>query len=69
MANKTEKSMAYDAGRAALSEPPDRRTPDACPFPADTEERSEWLRGLSDALDEAPDPTDLRRAIKEAQSP
>lgn len=67
MANKTEKAAAYDAGRAAITEPPERRGPDACPFPPGTDERSAWLSGLADAVDEQPDPAELRKAIREAQ--
>ena len=69
MANKHEKELAYEAGRRALlTEPPERRTPDACPFPEGTDERAEWLRGFSEALDDQPDPTDLKRAVKEARA-
>lgn len=67
MATKAEKSLAYEAGRVAITEPPERRSPEACPFPPGSEERTEWLRGLIGALDEQPDPAELRRALKEAQ--
>lgn len=68
MTTKNERALAYDAGRAAISEPPDRRHPDACPFPVGSDERAEWLRGLGDALDEQPDVTALRKAVTEAQA-
>ena len=66
-ATEKARSMAYEAGRAAMSEPPERRTPDACPF-ADGEERAEWLRGFADAVDEQPDPAELKRKIREARA-
>ena len=68
MANKTEKQLAYDAGQAAITEPPGRRGPAACPFPAGSEERDEWLSGFADAVDDQPDPGDLRKALREARS-
>ena len=61
------KKLAYEAGHHALSEPPERRTPNACPFDVDSEERAEWLRGFGDALDEQPDISALRQAVKEAR--
>lgn len=68
MANKTEKQLAYDAGRAVLTEPPERRNADACPFPLGSEEREAWLDGFADALDEDTlDPAALRKQIKEAR--
>lgn len=67
MANKEDRQLAYDAGRAALSEPPERRSIDACPFSEGTDERGEWLRGFADALDEQPDVSALRRQIREAR--
>lgn len=66
MASKAEKEAAYTAGRANLSEPGGRVGPDACPFPVGSEERAEWLRGLKEALDERPDPAELRQALREA---
>lgn len=60
-------TKAYNAGRAAISEPPERQTPDACPFPLGTEERVQWLQGLGDAMDERPDPGDVKAALKEAR--
>jgi ribosome modulation factor len=65
MAKKTEKQLAYEAGRAMASEPPVRRNPGACPFEADTDERAEWLRGFSDAIEEQPSVADLQKQIKE----
>lgn len=59
--------LARDAGRAAyLTEPPDRRHPDACPFEPGTDERAAWLEGFEEALDEATHPDELRKALKEA---
>jgi hypothetical protein len=58
------KRLAYDAGRAAFtSEPPERRTPDGCPFsPIDEPElRAQWLDGFADALDAEPDRSAIRR--------
>lgn len=62
-------STAYDAGRAAITEPPERRGPHACPFsPIDhPEERLEWLQGLSDAIDEQPSIDDLKAELKKAK--
>jgi hypothetical protein len=66
MAKKTAKQMAYEAGRfCASSEPPERRTPASCPAPPDTDERTEWLRGFSDAIQEQPSTADLLKQIKE----
>jgi ribosome modulation factor len=60
--------LAYEAGRAAHTEPPERRHPDACPFPAGDPQREQWLAGFSDVLDEQPDPAELRRAVKAASA-
>jgi ribosome modulation factor len=67
VATKKALTLAYNAGRAALSEPPERRSADACPF-GPGEERDEWLRGFEDALDEQPDPAELKRQIREAKA-
>ncbi len=63
---KQEHALAYAAGTAAMTEPPERRTPDACPFPVGSDERAEWLRGLSDALDAEPDRPTLRKELDDA---
>lgn len=68
MANKIEKELAYDAGKSAFSEPVERRSVDSCPFAPGTDEREEWLRGFSDALEEQHDVADLRRSLKEART-
>jgi ribosome modulation factor len=65
MATQREKDLAYEAGQAALSEPPERRTVEACPFAEGTEERAEWLAGFDDALE---DQSDLRKKIKAARA-
>ncbi len=66
MATETDKELAYAAGQAALTEPGDRRSVDACPFSVidNPEERSEWLRGFADALDAS---GELRAALAAAQ--
>jgi hypothetical protein len=67
--NKQEQSLAYEAGRtAALTEPPDRRHPNACPFPAGSDEANAWLDGFESVLDEQPDPAELRRALRTARA-
>lgn len=59
--------MARLAGEtAATNEPHDRRTPDACPFEVGTEERTAWLEGFADALEEQPDPVKLAKAGRAA---
>lgn len=63
-------NLAYEAGRRAFeTEPPDRRTPDACPFDPrhEGDERAAWLDGFEAALDDATHPDDLRKALKEAR--
>lgn len=60
--------LAYTAGRAAADEPADRRSVDSNPFEPGTSEATAWLTGFGDALDEAPDPAKLRKAIEEAKS-
>lgn len=69
MATKADKELAYEAGRAVMSEPPERRKVDACPFsPLDhPEERAEWLAGFSDALEEQEDLSAVKAALKEAR--
>lgn len=67
MATKRDKELAYDAGRAVMSEPPERRTISACPFPDGSEERAEWLQGFDDALSEQEDLSEVRKALKEAK--
>lgn len=70
MASKTAKELAYDAGRTAFeNEPADRRSLEACPFsPIDhPDERQAWLEGFSDALEEQPDLTSLRKELKAAR--
>ena len=67
MATKDEQRLAYEAGRAVLSEPPERQSIDACPFPEGTPERAEWLRGFSEALDEAPPVDDLKKQLRAAR--
>ena len=68
MATKNELELAHKAGyRAASTEPPDRRHPDACPFPPGTEERASWLEGFQASLDEAPS-QDLRSDLSDAIS-
>ena len=66
MASKSDKALAYEAGRQALSEPSERRTVDACPFSAldNPDERAEWLQGFADALEEA---GDLKKALAAAK--
>lgn len=64
MATKTDKELAYEAGRNAMTEPPERRSVVACPFPEGTDERAEWLAGFEDALD---DTADLKAALKAAR--
>lgn len=64
MATKLDKELAYEAGRNVLTEPSERRSVDACPFPVGSDERVEWLRGFEDALDEA---GDVRSALKAAR--
>ncbi len=61
--SKQEKALAYDAGKAAFGEPPERRTPEACPFPVGSEERLEWMRGLLEAVDAEPDRPTLRKEL------
>lgn len=68
MATDAERELAYAAGRAAFSEPPERRSIDACPFEVGTEERAEWIAGFGSALDEFDDVTELRRAVNEARN-
>lgn len=47
--------LAREAGRNAyLTEPPERRTPTACPFPPDDPQRVAWLEGFRDAMDDEP---------------
>ena len=65
MANR-DKKLAYEAGMAAFTEPPERRTPEACPFAVGSPERTEWLRGLSDALYAEPDRPTLRKELDDA---
>lgn len=71
MASKDDLGLAYDAGQAAFSsEPPERRTVDACPFSAvdHPEEREAWLDGFSDALDSQEDLSTLRDSLKAARN-
>lgn len=70
MASKNALELAYAAGKNLMSEPPDRRGVEACPFSAidHAEEREAWLDGYSDALDEQEDLTAARKALKEARS-
>lgn len=67
---KAALTAAYNAGRAASTEPPERRSLNACPFSlADNpEERAQWLQGLSDAIGEQPSTAELEAALKEAQA-
>ncbi len=66
MATKHDKELAYEAGRAVMSEPTERRTVSACPF-AEGEERTAWLEGFESALNEQEDLSEVRRALKEAK--
>lgn len=66
MANKTEKQMAYEAGRQAVNDQYAREHgSDACPF-GEGDERAEWLRGFSDALNDAPDRATLSKDLDDA---
>lgn len=66
MASSTELKKARDAGRrAALTEPPERRTVDGCPFEPGTEERAEWLEAFASAFEEVPDPATIRKQVDE----
>lgn len=63
-----ELELARQAGAANFnSEPPERRTPEACPFPVGDPQREAWLDGFEEALDAQSDPVDLRRALKESR--
>lgn len=67
MATNEALELAYDAGRAAFAEPPERRSVDACPFsPVDhPEQREAWLDGFESAMNEQ---VDLAQALKEARN-
>lgn len=69
MATKADKELAYNAGRQAFAEPPERRSIDACPFsPLDhPEERASWLQGFEDALNDEPARDDLRKQLAAAK--
>jgi hypothetical protein len=62
----TSTDLAYAAGQAALSEPAERRTIEACPFAPGTAERDAWIRGFADALEGQPTVDDLRRELSDA---
>lgn len=66
---ETQQVLAYEAGRAAFSDPRPLG-PEACPFDPHTEpaQRTAWLTGLADALEAAPDPAELAAAIKQAKA-
>lgn len=64
MASSTELKKARDAGRrAALTEPPERRNVDACPFEPGTPERAEWLEAFAGAFEEVPTPAEVRKDV------
>lgn len=69
MASKTDTELAYEAGRNIMNEPADRRSVDACPFsPIDhPDERTAWLEGFADALDEQEDISALKKAVAAAK--
>ncbi len=62
---KLEKELAYLAGRHAITEPVERRSVDACPF-AGGEQRTEWLRGFQDAVNEVAIPPSLVKEVNDA---
>jgi hypothetical protein len=64
-----DRDLAYEAGKAAFSDPRPLG-PEACPFDphTDPEQRLAWLEGLSDALEAAPSPDDLAKAIDAAKA-
>jgi ribosome modulation factor len=67
VASNRDKALARKAGKRAFGDPTvAEHGIDACPFPEGTDERAEWLAGLAEAIDEAPDPADLRKALKDA---
>jgi truncated hemoglobin YjbI len=66
MSTKKARAMAYEAGRHALTEPPERRSVDANPFEPGSDESDEWLRGFSDALNNLPDPATLQKQLDDA---
>lgn len=68
MTTKAERELAHQAGRAVMTEPAERRSVDACPFPEGSDERKAWLEGFAEALDEHPDPAELRKALDEARA-
>jgi ribosome modulation factor len=60
---------AREAGRQAmLSEPPERRSVDACPFEPGSDERAAWVAGFAEALDEQPDIAALKRQVEQEQA-
>lgn len=67
MAKNDALELAFEAGKAILSEPPERRSVEACPFSAidHPEQREAWLDGFEAALDEQ---ADHRAALKEARN-
>lgn len=66
MATKKDKQLAYEAGQRMMSEPPERRTAEACPFEPGTEEAQEWLQGFADALTGGVDPATLHQNLQDA---
>ena len=67
MATKAEKAMAYEAGRHAFGDEYARlHGADACPFDPGTDERAEWLRGFSEALEDVPDRATLTKNLSDA---
>jgi ribosome modulation factor len=67
MATNDALALAYDAGRAAFAEPPERRSVSACPFsPLDhPEQREAWLDGFESAMN---DQVDLAADLKKARN-
>jgi ribosome modulation factor len=63
---KKAAKLAYDAGRHMRTEPPERKTLEACPFEEGDPQRAEWLRGFSDALDERVNEDKVHAEVKEA---
>lgn len=67
MSDKTDNNLAYQAGEAAArTEPPERRSPESCPFEVGTGERASWLEGFSNSVNAAPDPATLQQNIVDA---
>lgn len=62
---KLEKELAYFAGRHAITEPAERRSVEACPFPGG-DERAEWLRGFADAVNDVAVSPTLVKEVNDA---